>query len=218
MKKILLALAAVALMGLAACTRPGQFRVTCEGAADNITSYVVDYATGDTITCAVAKPGRVKIRGMAEPNALLAVMEHGDGSARALFFNDGTPVSVNYYNYHLLKGSELNMKLSEYDVKVQHDYEEMIFAYLDLLEMSEAERLVKSEDFNERFDALHAYLLGIVEENRDNLIPVAFLPTMYEMMTEEELADILDPQYPYAHHPFALIVKEHMGEMAPESD
>ena len=216
MKKIIFAMAAVVLMGLAACTRPGQFRVTCEGAADNIDSYVVDYATGDTIATKTASPGRVKIRGKAEPNALLAVMEHGDGSARALFFNDGTPVSVNYYNYHLLKGSEMNMKLSEYDVKAQHDYEEMIFAYLDMLEMSEAERIVKSEDFNERFEALHAYLLQIVEDNRDNLIPAAFLPMMYEMMEADELAGILDPKYAYANHPFALTVKSRMDEMSSE--
>ena len=191
------------LVGLSACARPGQFSVTGEGAADNIYSYVVDLATGDTVASAKARPGRVKVRGQADPNALLAFKEHGDGSARALFFNDGTPVSVNLFNYRLLKGSGTNMKLDEYDHQVSQAYDDALSAYLALDEMSEAERVVKSVEAQSKLEDLEALLQRVVKENSDNLIPAAFLSQMYNVMDEEDFAGVMDPSYVFTSHPMA---------------
>jgi len=201
MKKLLV-LAAL-LVGLAACAREGQFKVTCEGAADNINSYVVNAATGDTIATGIGARGKARIKGIADPNALLAVMEHGDGSSRALFFNDGTPVSVNLFNYRLLNASEQNMKLDEYEHQVNQAYEDALSSYMALDEMSEAERIVKSLEVQQKIDDLEDMLINLAEENHDNLIPAAFLGQMYNILDEDDFAAVMDPDHAFAAHPVA---------------
>ena len=204
-------LCALVLVGLNACVRPGQFSVTGEGAADNIDSYVIDVASGDTIASATARPGRVKVKGKAEPDALLAFTEHGDGAARALFFNDGTPVTVNMFNYHLLKGSEQNMKLSDYYWQVESDFNDLLDGFLKLDGMSAAEQAVALPEYQEKVESFTGNLRTIAEDNRDNLIPVAFLSRMFQMFSADEIAALLDPQYAYANHPIATVYRDRLG-------
>ena len=93
-----------------------QVKYTVNGVCDNNggTIILVNRLTREQIGTTVVADGKFSLSGTAEKDALMAIGDQSSDWA-TLFFNDGTPVSVNL-NDSTLKGSPLNERLVAYDM------------------------------------------------------------------------------------------------------
>lgn len=205
MKKALFILAASAAL-LTACKDKGvNFTVTAMD-PHGATVEVFDYTTGDVIVSNAhdVEEESLTLTGTAPKDALLGVRQE-DCSWVSIFFNDGEDITVDLEN-RTLEGSDLNKKLSDYDNQLNDDYEAINEKADELEGLDEAEQIIKIAEI--QADAQN-YLDGIkamAEENKDNLIPAAFMEYILGFLDKDEQGDLLDPSRPYVQHPYAQSV------------
>ncbi|MBR1569388.1 MAG: AhpC/TSA family protein [Bacteroidales bacterium] len=198
MKKFLI-LASVLLAGLAACTQNSGANYTITGTGAEGTQVVlIDMLSGQPVDTAIVTDGTYTFKGNAEKNALLAVSPETE-SWRTLLFNDGKPVKINAD--HSVSASKQNEKLSEFDIESNKLYEEAVKAVRD--------ESLSDDDRQAMIDKVGACYTSILKDNMDNLIPAAFLPTLYQMVEPEVLEEALNSaDAVFMQHPYAQKVKE----------
>ncbi len=213
----------LALALMTACSGQVSYKVQASGAEDGTTVNLIDRLSGDTIGTAEVVDGKAEITGKADKNALLIVQKEGD-SWQTPFFNDGKPVCVNLED-NSLTGSELNEKLTACDLQVGLAYNEAMEAIQEYNNLSEEEQMSQMAAVQAKIDKVNDCYKQVLDENRDNLVPVAFMDSLIEMLEDEELEEALDPKYPYANHPYVAKLKEQkaeydakMAEMEAEKD
>ncbi|SHL11616.1 TlpA disulfide reductase family protein [Xylanibacter ruminicola] len=113
MKKILFA-ALFVLAALPVVAQQTHFTVNGTSSKNGAKVVVFNNATRALLGSAVVADGKFVISGDADKNALMSVGEE-KGSWMTLFFNDGTPVSVNLDD-NTLMGSPVNERLVRYDL------------------------------------------------------------------------------------------------------
>ena len=113
MKKFLFS-AFMMLAALPVVAQQIHFAVNGTSSKNGAKVIVYNNGTRALLGSAVVADGKFSISGDAEKDALLSVGEE-KGSWMTLFFNDGTPVSVNLDD-NTLKGSPVNERLVRYDL------------------------------------------------------------------------------------------------------
>ncbi len=142
------------------------------------------------------------------------------GNYSISFFNDGTPIDVDFVK-NTFSGSELNKKLFDYDRQIDDKYA----ASMNEI-MAEAESLSKDESdagkaqmqelekrYDEIMDAMSADQLKIVMDNKDNLIPAIYINQVIYNLEYDELKELLDSNAPYYNHPAMAIAKKQLAAL-----
>ena len=119
MKKIMFI---AALMLAVLPTEAQQVKYTINGiSSDNgKTVSLIDRGTNQIVNTATVANGKFSMSGDADKDALMAIGIRENPWA-TLFFNDGTPMTVNL-NDSTLKGSPMNERLTRYDIEINAPY------------------------------------------------------------------------------------------------
>ena len=174
---------------------------------------LVDKLTESPIDSAVVAGGTFTMKGKAPKEALLSVEVDG-WDWRFPLINDGEPVQINLAD-STCTGSALNTKLSECDRRdgaAYADYMRFVQAFLAL---PKEEQEAKEDEFVRDYEIeLQKYtdsLVEMIEENKDNLIPVAFIQNFYAV-ADDKFDEFVSSDAPAAKHPFVQDFKRKMDE------
>ena len=209
-------LTVAAAFALVACTsNQTAFSVTVKG-TDGEQVNVVDRLTGDVIATASATGfEETTVNGKADKDALLGVVVDGD-SWTTLFFNDGTPLLVDK-STHFVSGSDLNQQVTATDLRFTSLFESIIEDLTSMEGLPEDEFILKQAEINNKIESYGNGYKLLLQENGDNLLPVAFMGDIIEVLEgdEEVEALITDPANAYANHPYTKgILEKHAEEEA----
>ena len=191
-----------ALMTAALSAGAQQVKYTINGISkDNGKKvYLVDRLDNRNVDSTVVKNGKFVLSGSAEKNAFLAVKQENIDWLTILF-NDGIPVTVNM-NDSTLKGSPANERLVGYDLALGLPYSD--FAKR-IQNMSEEERNSKMDalraEMNKIIDDMRTLLTKIFRDERETMIPVAFVDEYADLFGNEKLDSALNSKPAYANHP-----------------
>ena len=183
---------------------------------DGAAVYLIDQISEAPIDSAVVADGVFALKGTAPKDALLSVQIDGWKWYFPLF-NDGEPVRISVADT-TVTGSALNVKLAECDK--QDDV--AISAYNRFIEsfmaLPEAEQEAREAEFIEQYQIeLGKYtdhVLGMIEANQDNLIPVIFLRHVPSLAGKEKFDELVSSDAPFARHPYTLELKRRLEESA----
>ena len=198
MKKLLVLAAFIAAV---LPTEAQQVKYTVNGISKNNGTQVklMNRQTREVITSVVAD-GKFSFSGMADKDALMAVGEDGCDWA-TLFFNDGTPVTVNT-NDSTLKGSPVNERLVAYDIATNAPVANVQQKYQNL---SEAEREKKQTEIVGAMMIavmkMGDQLSKIFKEENKTMIPAAFISEYQQVFGQEKLDSIIATKPVWASHP-----------------
>ena len=216
MKKLTAFALAVAAAGALACSgNNAKYDVTGANAPeDGAVVYLMDQLTSAPIDSAVVADGAYRMKGKAAKDAYLMVTTD-DFDWNFLFFNDGQPVVMDYAE-KTVTGSALNNKLTECDKANTDAYN----AYNQLIEDFEAlpaeEREAKMEEFVPQYraalDKYKEFYLNMIEENKDNLVPVAFILKVRSLAGPDKFNELLESGAAFAQHPYVLDLKRQIEE------
>ena len=216
MKKLSILLLAVAAAGAIACSG-NSVKYDIKGSnapEDGVVAYLEDQMTSARIDSAVVSNGAFQMKGKADKDAFLSVVLDGT-SWWYLFFNDGTPVKIDVAA-KTVTGSALNNKLTECDLRNSEAYEEYVSFVREFTSLPEEEQEAQVDEFIPKYQAkIQEYadvLLGIIEENKDNLIPVAFLKSIPSLAGDEKFDELVAMDAPFAKHPFVVDLKRKLDE------
>jgi thiol-disulfide isomerase/thioredoxin len=211
MKKILILSAAVAMVVLSSCTgKKVDYNVCVTGAEDGTEVSLVDKLTGDVIETGEIADGQVVFTGKADKDALMYVQKAG-AEWQTIFFADGQDIKVDLSD-NSLEGSELNEKLTAYDKEAGELYADVLSDIAAYGELSAEEQPAAALAINAKIGAINGAYQTILIENRDNIIPAAFISEIAETIDEGDWEALFDPKYPYAKHPMAVKVKKDLDE------
>lgn len=205
MKKMLVI---AALMLAVLPTEAQQVKYTINGISkDNgKTVSLIDRRTNQTVNTATVADGKFSMSGDAEKDALMAIGIK-EKPWVTLFFNDGTPMTINL-NDSTLKGSPQNERLVRYDIDINAPYGNFM---MKIQSMSEEERKAKELELTGGLMiAMMKMMTGIeklFKDERETLIPVAFISEYESYLGQEKLDSVLATKPAWASHP---IVKSHM--------
>ena len=201
----------MALCAAMACSQnTAKYDVKGSGLEDGVMVRLLDQITSEPIDSAVVSDGAFHMKGKAEKDAFLAVASEESGWEFPII-NDGTPIEVDFEERTLI-GSDLNYRLSECDRKTSDIYEDYNAFLEELIALPEAEQMARMPEYEEWFDKLGETYLGVIEENMDNLIPVAFIRTVRGLAGEEKFNELLASDAPFAKHPYVLDLKRKIEE------
>ena len=210
MKKILLL--AVAALGLSACSG-NQVKYDIKGVnapEDGASVFLVDALSSECIDSAVVADGAFRMKGKADKDAFMNLNVLGSNWT-FLFFNDGKPVQVDLSN-NTLSGSDLNNRVTEADLKTDAMYRQYNAFIEELSALPEEEQMAKMPEYREWFNKLRDCFLGVVEDNKDNLVPVAFIQTIRSLAGPDKFEELLNSGAPFASHPYVLDLKRKIDE------
>ena len=211
MKRIFIALTLLA--GVVSCSSQVGFSVKGSGPVDGHSVYLVNALTGETLDSATVAGGAFAISGKAEKDALLYVSEEGSGWM-TMFFNDGSPIEVGLADT-TLSGSPLNEKLLSCDKALTGKYSDLVaLSMAARTAETPEEREAVGKKMEEGYEAYVDLLKSILEDNRDNLIPAAFMNQMLEEIEDDSVENPFDEKYAYARHPYAQEAKRQFDEYA----
>ncbi len=208
-----------ALMAAAMPSMAQQVKYSVSGtyAKDGNKVYLIDKLTDSEIDSVVVVNGKFSFSGTADKDALMGVTLRRDDWT-TVFFNDGTPVSINL-NDSTLKGSPLNERLTKYDIEANIPGRAMKekLSKMTREEIEEhAEELV--EEINKSQNASIAMANKVFKEERNTLIPLAFSELyffdngvdMYDELVKENVA--------FAKHPYLKKARDEVAAlMQPEN-
>ena len=216
MKQLTVLMLAAAAMGALACSgNDVKYDVTGANAPkDGAQVFLVDQLTSEPIDSAVVAEGAYKMKGKAAKDAFLMVRTD-DFDWNFLFFNDGKPVVMDYAG-KTVAGSDLNNKLTECDKANTDAYAEYEKVIEDFEALPEEEKKAKMEEFIPQYraalDKYREFYLNMIEENKDNLVPVAFMDKVRSLAGEDKFNELLDSDAAFAQHPYVLDLKRKIEE------
>ncbi|MCI7483924.1 MAG: AhpC/TSA family protein [Prevotella sp.] len=217
-----LAFAVITLTACAQSTPSTEYSIkgTCPEGVSKV--YVIDVngSRPALIDSATVKDGKFALKGNAEKDALLGLtITKQDYCA---FINDGTPLVANLAK-KLLTGSEQNTKLNAYDREIDaiSNEEQAIYAQFTKAQqsgMSEAELQKLADELGPKLNDISERrtlrCLEIIKENKDNLIPVAFVGNVMYYVEYPELKEILNDKYAYTNHPALAPARQYLAMLA----
>ena len=193
-------------------TAAQQVKYSIDGISNENGKTVVlrDRLTNQIVNSAVVTNGKFSMSGNAEKNAYMGVSTQ-DASWFVMLFNDGTPVTINL-NDSTLKGSPQNERLTRYDLDINAPYASFM---IKMQSMSEEERKAKEvEVVGGLMIATMKMMEGVkkvIDEERETLIPVAFVSEYQQMFGQEKLDSVLATKPAWASHP---IVQQQVQQWA----
>ena len=222
--RTILSLAACAIVALAACAQSKEgTEYNVSGQCNNAAKvYIIKMGSrqAQAIDSATVTDGKFSMKGTAEKDALLGIT--ATKNDYSVFFNDGTPVTIDMAT-KILKGSDLNTRLNGYDRELDAISSQTAPLYMQYSEAQEAgkskEELEKlAAELTPKLEALSNQLVKrvkeIVNENKDNLIPAAFINNIVYDLEYPELKEVLDPKRAYASHPALAGARQYLAALA----
>ena len=190
----------LALAGLVACQSQVTYSISGKTTAeDGLPVYLVDNLSAEIIDSTEVKDGAFILVGKTEKDALLSVSEQG-ATWQTMFFNDGTPIELNLIDT-VMTASPLNEKLLACDKALTARISDIMKA-----RGGDGDRMAAA------YGAYEDELKSILEENRDNLIPAAFMSQLLEDIEDDSVENPYNEQYAYSRHPYAKKCKEQFDE------
>ncbi len=215
-----LMLTAVAAGMLACSGNDAKYVITGKNAPrDGAVVYLVDRFVADDIDSAVVTNGTFEMKGKAAKDAFLSIVVEGS-DWNYLLFNDGVPIQINFTDSSVT-GSALNTKLTECDKRNSKAYAQLDRLVRDFLAMSKEDQNSAEDEFVSQYQEVYQRFadtnLAIIEENMDNLIPVAFIENVPEVAGYAKFNELVSSDAPFAKHPYVVDLKEGLeGAMAEE--
>ncbi len=209
----MLALAAICML---ACTGKSVQYVIAGNKApqDGTVVYLIDKISDTPIDSAIVADGAFEMKGKALKDALLSVQLDGWGWYFPVF-NDGEPVQINVAD-STVTGSELNTKLSECDRGDGARYAEFNRFVQAFLALPKAEQEAREAEFipeyQARYEEYADSYVGMIEDNLDNLIPVAFIQNVPMLADKDKFDELVSSDAPFAKHPYVLAVKQKIDD------
>lgn len=221
MRSILSTLA-FAVITLTACAQsiPGteySIKGTCQAGISKVYVMDVNGNRPTAIDSATVEDGNFALKGSAEKDALLGLTI--TKKEYCAFFNDGTPIVADLEK-KTLTGSEQNTKLNAYDREIDALGSEAQALYAQFTKaqqsgMSEAELQKLANELgpklNDISESVSLRSLEIIKENKDNLIPVAFVNNVMYYVEFPVLQEILNEKYAYAKHPALAPARQYLA-------
>lgn len=194
---------------------------TCPANASKV--YILDMTQrrNPAIDSTTVSNGQFAIKGTAQKDALLRIATKEDSYAMP-FFNDGKAITADLAK-KTIAASELNNKLVGYDNEIDAMnaelapiYEEYTKARQGGASQEDLKKLAKElqakmQPVNER---IAKRTLEIINANRNNLIPAAFIGNVVYDMEYPQLKDMFDAKYAYASHPALAQAKQYVAMLA----
>ena len=217
MKKLVFLASALCLALAVSCSDGNvKYDISGSGPEDGVAVQLIDKMTSEPIDSAVVSGGTFRMKGKAPKDAFLGLTAEGD-EWTFLLFNDGVPVKVDFAD-NSLAGSDLNNKLSECDHRntdASNEVQKVVDAFTSL---PEAEQEAKMEEFIPQYRAAFQkysdFYVGMIEENMDNLIPVAFIQEVPSLAGQDKFNELLASDALFASHPYVLDIQRKMEESA----
>ena len=212
MKANSLLILSMAAAGMLACSgNDAKYHITGMNAPqDGITVYLVDRIIADDIDSSVIVDGTFEMMGKATKDAFLDIVVEGSDWHYPLI-NDGVPVQINFTDSSVT-GSAQNVKLTECDKRNSKAYSRLNQLIDGFLALSKEEQDAVKDEFVAQYEAVFQQFadtkLAIIEENMDNLIPVAFIENVPEVLGYEKFNELVSSDAPFAKHPFVVDLKE----------
>ena len=210
MKKLSVLVFVLAVVLAAGCTPKKKYSLNGYNVQkDGLAVYLVDEASEERIDSTCVHNGLFYMEGRAPKDALLGVhLEDSDWWYP--FFNDGEPIRMNYED-NTLEGSFLNNLLGECDRRNSEAYQKFSSTVDWLNSLPEKEQETRNDELWSIYEnGLKEYqyvLMGIIEQNYDNLVPAVFLPYVFRFFTEEKFYSLATTDRPFAKHPFVQAFK-----------
>ena len=220
MKTNFILMLSVAAAGMLACSgNEAKYVITGINAPqDGVSVYLVDRYIADDIDSAVVVDGTFKMKGKTTKDAFLGIVVEGSDWNYPLF-NDGVPVQINFTDSSVT-GSAQNVKLTECDKRNSKAYARLNQLIEDYLALPKEEREATEDEFIAKYEAVFQNYadtkLAIIEENMDNLIPVAFIENIPEAFGYEKFNELVSMDAPFAKHPFVVDLKESLDDAMAE--
>ena len=210
-------IAALAAAALPSMAQQVKYSVSGTGADNGKKVYLIDKLTDKAIDSTVVANGRFAFSGTASKDAFLAVNAEKK-SWMTVFFNDGTPVTVNIGD-STLKGSPTNERLTKYDVEMDIP---MRTLRAKIEKMGEAEIKAHEEELmgemNKALSGQTAFANRIFNEERQSLIPLAFAELYFYDNGVEAYDKLVAEQAPFASHPYLKKTRDDIARMLQPED
>lgn len=215
MKKI--SMTVCALMATVAATAQVAYDVTFsvpENTKGN-TVYLLNAETRETIDSVAATGASARMSGqVAEPFVVALSAKPDFRGAFAYFITDGKAVNVGEASA-FTAGSELNMRFSDYQQRSKTLSEKMnaiMTEYRELYQQTEgkvpADKMAEIQtNYGKLEEQQESLRWEVLEENKDNLIPVRYLISDINQLGYDKVAAYL-PTYKYADRPSLQSVKD----------
>ena len=172
---------------------------------------LIDRKTNQTVNTATVVDGKFTMNGNAEKDAFMAIGIKENPWA-TIFFNDGTPMTINL-NDSTLKGSPQNERLTRYDIDINAPYANYM---IKIQSMSEEERKAKEVELaGGLMIAMMKMMTGVekvFKEERETLIPVAFISEYQQMFGQEKFDSVLATKPVWASHPIVKSLVDHAAQ------
>lgn len=207
MKNKLLLAAIIAVLTTVSCSHGVKYSIKGSFPQDGNKIYLIETTPTSTVflDSAKVKDGKFLFSGRAEKNAIMGVLSN-EADWLFPFFNDGKPITVDFAAKSF-NGSELNNKLSECDFRfyrVTHEADELKNT------LTEANFEAKRSEIDAVVNRIVNVSDSVFNENRDNIIPVAFLNTVNVYIGGAKVNEYINKGGMWTQHPFAQGVKEEM--------
>ena len=215
MKKVFI----LAAFAIAAVSSMAQVKYDVNGTSseNGKTFYLLDRLTKKSIDSMVVADGKFAFTGTADKDALLAVKAQ-KGNLEIEFFNDGTPVIINF-NDSTLKGSPMNERLAKLNLEMevpQRRFE------AKTANMTEAEIRANGEELmaemNKVIDGMQAFANKVFKEERNSLIPVAFSQLYFLDNGFEAYDELVKEGVVFANHPYLKKTRDEIEAMLKPKD
>ena len=211
MKKVLF-LTALAAAAMPSMAQQVKYSVSGTYADDGKKIYLIDKLTDKAIDSVTVADGRFSFSGSAEQNAFMAVGAE-NRKWMTVFFNDGTPVTVNV-NDSTLKGSPLNERLARYDVESDlpvRAIRERVSKMTQAEVQAQGEKLM--DELNKALAEQTAFAARMFKEERNSLIPLAFSQLYFYDSGVEQYDKLVQEQVAFASHPYLKKARDEVAEM-----
>lgn len=212
MKAISFLMLSVAAAGMLACSgNEAKYVITGKNAPqDGVSVYLVDRYVADDIDSAVVVDGTFRMKGKAGKDSFLGIVVEGYNWNYPLF-NDGVPIQIDFADT-TVTGSAQNVKLTECDKRNAQAYARLNQLIEEFMALPKEERDAIEDEFVARYETVFQDFadtkLAIIEENMDNLIPVAFIENVPEVLGYAKFNELVSSDAPFAKHPFVVDLKE----------
>lgn len=211
MQKVLL-LAAFVAAAMPSMAQQEKYSVSGTYTDNGKKVYLIDRLTNHAIDSMIVTNGKFSFKGSAQKDAFMAITAENK-KWQVLFFNDGTPVTVNL-NDSTLKGSPMNERLVKYDV--EQDIPTKAFR-AKTSKMSEEEMKAHQEElmgeYNKIIDGQIAFANRIFQEERKSLIPLAYSELYFFDNGVEEYDKLVEEQVLFAKHPYLKKARDEVAQM-----
>lgn len=212
MKKIFLA--GLLLQGLF-LSALAQVSYHIEGAAPNsIAVLYLKTLNNQPVDTAIVKNGRFLFEGQV-PEQTFLNLQNERRSFSLDMLADGEPIYVDVLS-GTVKGSELNVKLNNYEKQVAELQKQYIDDYKSFVALDSTYHVQRDsirQHANMTVKKMNALVKDIIETNADNVLPALYIALFHTDFTYEELKKYLADDKKYAAHPLCAAARKSLMSM-----